>query len=186
MLAAGKYRLNGLLRGRMGTEWAMDSHSIGERFILLDGRLGQDDSALALLGLPRLYKAVSIGSPLSSAEDISFTYTGAALRPYAPVHLQGTRDSSGNLTLSWIRRARLQGEWREYADVPLLEESERYEVEILDGSDVVRVIASTTPAASYSATEQVADFGSTQTSLSVKVYQLSAVVGRGRGASGVI
>lgn len=71
-------------------------------------------------------------------------------------------------------------------DIPLGEESERYEVEILDGSTVVRTIATTSPTASYSAAEQTTDFGSPQSSMSVKVYQLSAVVGRGYAASASI
>jgi hypothetical protein len=64
-------------------------------------------------------------------------------------------------------------------DVPLNEESERYEVDVMNGANIVQTIAATTPTASYSAAQQMADFGSAQNALSVRVYQLSASVGRG-------
>lgn len=185
-LAAGKYQLSGLLRGQMGTEWAMTTHVIGERFVLLDANLAKDTSAGSIIGLARKYKGVSIGATLGQTDSQDFTYNARALKPFSPVHVAGTRDSSGNLTLNWIRRTRLQSEWRDYADVPLLEESERYEVDILDGTDVVRTIATTSPTASYTAAEQTTDFGSTQSSLSVRVYQISAVVGRGSARAGVV
>jgi hypothetical protein len=63
--------------------------------------------------------------------------------------------------------------------VPLNEESARYEVDVMNGATVVRTIATTTPTASYSAAQQIADFGSAQSAISVRVYQLSASVGRG-------
>jgi hypothetical protein len=37
----------------------------------------------------------------------------------------------------------------------------------------------TSPTASYSAADQTTDFGSAQSSIDVKIYQISAVVGRG-------
>ncbi|MET0155564.1 MAG: hypothetical protein ABW189_05615 [Rickettsiales bacterium] len=83
------------------------------------------------------------------------------------MHLAGERDGSGNLTITWIRRTRIGGEWADGADAPLSEETEAYEIDIMDGAD------------------QTADFGSPQASVDVVVYQLSALVGRGRrGISG--
>ena len=49
----------------------------------------------------------------------------------------------------------------------------------MNGINVVRTIAVTTPTASYSAAQQIADFGSAQSTISVRAYQLSASVGRG-------
>lgn len=56
----------------------------------------------------------------------------------------------------------------------------------MNGANTVRTIAATTPTASYSAAQQVADFGSAQSSVSVRVYQLSASVGRGWPGSTII
>lgn len=179
LTAPGKYTLSGLLRGRLGTEWAISTHAAGERFVLLDGRLFKQSMGNNLIGLLRQYKAVSFGSSLADTSAQSMTYNAVSLKPYAPVHITGTRDGSGNLTLNWIRRSRLGGQWQDNVDVPLNETSESYQIDILNGTTVVRTINANTPTASYSAVEQTADFGSVQVSVSVKAYQLSGVVGRG-------
>ena len=57
------------------------------------------------------------------------------------------------------------------ADVPLGEESETYEVDILDGDDVKRTIAASTPTVLYTSAQQIADFGGVQSAVSVRVYQ---------------
>jgi hypothetical protein len=113
-------------------------------------------------------------------------FAGQYLKPFSPVHVTGLRDGSGNLTINWLRRSRVDAEWRDGVDIPLGEESERYEVEIMDGETVMRTIATTSPTASYSAAEQTTDFGSPQSSVNVRVYQISAVVGRGYTASASI
>jgi hypothetical protein len=56
---------------------------------------------------------------------------------------------------------------------------ERYEIDILDGSDVVRTLTATSPAATYSSADQTTDFGAPQSSVSLRLYQLSATRGRG-------
>ncbi len=187
LIAPGKYTLTGLLRGRQGTEWAMASHAIGERFVLLNGLVAAHIMPAALIGLSRSYKAVSIGGTIGATAAQDVAYTGIAWKPYAPVGLAGARDGSGNITLTWVRRTRVSGEWQDGVDVPLNETSEAYEVEIMNGVNVVRTISGlTTPTATYSASEQITDFGSTQASVSVRVYQLSSVVGRGYAGVGVV
>jgi hypothetical protein len=180
LVSAGKYKLSGLLRGRLGTEWAIADHTAGERFVLLNGALDKQVISSNLIGLQRQYKAVTVGNSLTSTVAQDFTYTGVGLKPYSPVHINGTRDSGGNLTINWVRRARISGDWRDSVDVPLNEASELYDVEILNGSTVVRsILGLTSPIVSYSAAEQTADFGSPQTSVIVKIYQISAAVGMG-------
>jgi hypothetical protein len=110
----------------------------------------------------------------------NFTYSAVALKPYSPAQIAGTRDGSGNLTLNWVRRTRIGGDWSSGVDVPLSEESEKYEIDIMSGVTIKRTITGlTSPTASYTAAQQVTDFGSAQSSLTVNVYQLSAKVGRG-------
>jgi hypothetical protein len=164
----------------------MASHAAGERFVLLDAALAQDSVAASAFNVSRLYKPVTIGDTLGHATAQSFTYTGVALKPYAPVQPTGTRDGSGNLTINWIRRARGGGPWLDYADAPLNEASEQYQVEIYDGASVVRTLTVTAPSAAYTASQQSADFGSPQASVSVKIYQLSTIVGRGFAVSAAI
>ncbi|SUS05625.1 hypothetical protein DF3PB_20093 [uncultured Defluviicoccus sp.] len=89
--------------------------------------------------------------------------------------------------MSWIRRARFGGLWRDNGDVPLGEAEERYDLEVLnaDGA-VVRTATLTTPTWTYSAAEQTADFGLTPATITVRVFQVSAVVGRGTPLEGSV
>ena len=67
-------------------------------------------------------------------------------------------------------------------EVPLGEELESYELEILDGAAVKRVLSTTTTSVVYSAAQQAADWGGPLGSgdtLDVRIFQLSALVGRG-------
>jgi hypothetical protein len=180
LVGDGKYELSGLLRGRLGTEWAISGHVAGERFVLLDGALGKQIIASNMIGLTRKYKPVTLGNDLASAPAQDFAYTGVALKPYSPVHITGLRDGSGNLAISWVRRTRLGGELRDFVDVPLNEAKELYEVEIMDGANVARKLTGlTSPSASYSTAEQVTDFGSIQAAINIRIYQVSEIAGRG-------
>ena len=187
LIAPNKYVLSNLLRGRLGTEYTVSSHVAGERFVLLDASLAAMLMPTGLFGLSRLYKPVSIGMTLGQTDSTNFTYQGKALRPYAPVHLAAARDGSGNITITWIRRSRVGGEWRDAVDIALAEATEAYEVEILSGSTVVRTISSiSSPLVTYSDSQQIADFGSVQSSVSVRIYQMSSAIGRGIAATATL
>jgi len=178
----GVHDLTKLLRGRLGTEHAMRSPvAAGARIVVLDGAITQIQAALAERGVARFYKWGPSGlDPTDVAwQQATFTARCVGLMPWSPVHVAGARNVSGDLSISWVRRSRFGGAWADGADVPLNEESERYEIDILDGPDVVRTLAVTSPTAIYTAGQQVADFGASQSSIAVKVYQLSAIVGRG-------
>jgi hypothetical protein len=88
--------------------------------------------------------------------------------------------------LSWVRRTRRDGDSWATADVPLGEDSEAYAVEILLGATVVRSLAATQPSALYAAADELADFGTPQASLAVRIAQLSATVGRGFAAESIL
>jgi protein involved in polysaccharide export with SLBB domain len=66
--------------------------------------------------------------------------------------------------------------------VPLAEELEAYEVEILDGATVKRVQSTATTSAIYTTAAQTADWGAMLgpgDTLDIRIYQLSALAGRG-------
>jgi carbohydrate-binding DOMON domain-containing protein len=65
-------------------------------------------------------------------------------------------------------------------EVPLAESTELYEMDIFNGANVVRTLSSVTPSLVYTSAQQVADFGSAQASVSVRLYQMSSIVGRGK------
>lgn len=184
------YTLTGLLRARRGTEAAMFSHSPGERFILLTpATVRRVTLPTAEIGKTRLYKAVTSGAALTSAPAVSFLNVGAALMPYAPAHVGGGRGPDGTIFLSWIRRGRLSGEWRDNVDVPLSEESEQYAIEVcgLGFVSVIRTITVTGATSyTYTAADQITDFGALQSTVYVRIYQISATVGRGYPANGIV
>ncbi len=186
MLSGGVYRLTGLLRGRRGTEWACGSHSNGDRFILLEaGTVQRLSLPLSDVAKDYAYKGVMSGADWDDAPVQHFTFKAQSLKCLSPVHVTGSR-SAGNLTISWIRRTRWYGDWLDGIDVPLFEASEAYQVDILNGATVVRTLSVTSPSAVYAAADQVTDFGTAQSSVSVKIYQMNAVIGRGNPATATV
>jgi hypothetical protein len=124
----------------------------------------------------------------TAVNTVTKTTRGRAEKPYAPAQVAGTRDGGDNLTITWVRRTRIGGEWLGgTGTVPVSEASEAYEVEVLNGSSVVRTITGlTSPTTTYSAANQTTDFGAPQSSVSIRVYQISAAVGRGIAAEATI
>lgn len=176
----GSYTLSTLLRGRRGTEWATSGHADGDRVVALTSdTLSRVPRTVDSIDSERFYKAVSIGTSAARVDPTAFTYAGVNLTPYSPVHPRGSRNSSGDLTISWVRRTRIGGAWRDRVGVPVSEDSESYEVDVMDGSTVVRTLTSASPSVTYSASDQTTDFGSTQSAVTVRIYQMSAAVGRG-------
>lgn len=116
----------------------------------------------------------------------SFTPEGVGLRPFSVAHVEKpwrTPRTPGDLTIRWTRRSRaLAADSWGGLEVPLAEELEAYEVEILDGPTVKRVLSTTTTSALYTTAQQTADWGAPLTpgeSLTIRIFQLSALVGRG-------
>jgi len=180
MLAVGKYRLSGLLRGRFGTDHACGGHIIGESFVLLNSAIFKSVFPLNMVGLERSYKLVSVGNTVGQTDSSSFVHQAVSLMPLSPVHVRATRNDEGDVMITWIRRTRFGGQWRDKVDVPLAEESELYDMDILDGGVIVRTVSNiSNDFYSYNALEQVTDFGSIQSSLTVKIYQISSAIGRG-------
>ena len=67
-------------------------------------------------------------------------------------------------------------------EVPLTEDLEAYEVEILDGPAVKRTLSTATTSALYTVAQQTADWSAPLAhgeTLDIRIFQLSALVGRG-------
>jgi hypothetical protein len=58
------------------------------------------------------------------------------------------------------------------------EASEAYQIDILNSGTAMRTLTANTPSVVYSAAPQVADFGAAQSSVRVRVYQISQTLGR--------
>ena len=185
------YELSRLLRGQAGSEWAMArsacrparrsccSTSMWCRWRAGSTMLGRADAASHRRGRPRSWRSERgrRSTPRPSA---------TALRPLSPVHLRATR---GRLTACMFdldpahaAAGRILGARRGAA-----RRGDRgLRARLLDGSDVVRTLATAQPTVLYAAADEIADFGAPQPSLSVRVAQLSATVGRGIAAAAVL
>lgn len=182
------YRLTGLLHGRRGTEHNVGLAQDGDRFVMLStGTLTRVPLDLALVNKPMLYKAVAAGLPIDGAPTQEFTGAGEALKPFSPGFIVGTRDDDDNLTITWIRRGRIGQTLAPGVDVPLSEEIEDYEVEIMtEALEARRTISTLVESATYTAKQQIVDFGSVQTEVHVRIYQISASVGRGHYSEAIL
>ena len=71
---------------------------------------------------------------------------------------------------------------------PLGEVSELYDVDVFNSTftTLKRTITSTTPSVTYTAAQQTTDFGSGQTTLYLRIYQVSEVAGRGHVLQAII
>ena len=181
LIAANTYRLSGLLRGRLGTEYEVGNHIANEPFLMLNS-LQSISFPVSDWHLDKLYRIGPATLPVTNEKysNYSINLNGLGARPYSVCHVTGSRDGTGSLTVSWVRRARMNGDWKPYTDVPLGENVEVYQMDILavDGSSK-RTIAVNEPKVVYSASEQIADFGSLQAAVRVRIYQMSEVYGRG-------
>jgi hypothetical protein len=167
------YELSGLLRGRLGTEWATGTHAIGDRFTLLP--VLRVASEFSELNLELDYKGVTFGKTLGSTTSQEFTNTGRAWKPYSPKLLGGGTDGDGDVLLHWTRRTRRGGGAWTSVDVPIGEESEQYAVQIFnsDYSLCARVeFIGGAQSYTYTAADQVADFGATQQTIFFSVGQI--------------
>ena len=182
LVDAATYAVSGLLRGQAGTESAMRNPlAANAQFVLLNGAVQSVGLSEDEIGLPYnwRYGPANKGIADASYQTVVHTFDGIGLRPYAPVHVRGARNAAADLTLKWVRRTRTGGDSWDGPDVPLGEESERYEIDIMQGSVVKRTISTAAPTATYTAAQQVSDFGAVQAAVSVRVYQTNARFGRG-------
>jgi len=189
LLAPGRYRLTRLLRGQRGTEGAMGNPApAGARVVVLDASLASLPIAEADLGIPWNWRIGPASRPVSDETYVAQTFApeGVGLRPFSIAHVQQpwrTPRAPGDLTIRWTRRSRsLAADNWGAADVPLAEEIEAYEVEILDGAAVKRILSTAITSAVYTAADQTADWGAPLgpgDSLTIRIFQLSALVGRG-------
>ena len=181
LVAPGEYRLRGLLRGQAGTDGIMpDLWPAGADFVLLNGAQVQLDLPASWRGLPRHYR---IGPANLSYDNPRYvhaveSFEGVGLRPYAPAHLKAS--GSGDLTVSWIRRTRIDGDSWAGLDVPLGEESERYRLRVVKAGVVLREETLGISGWSYGAAMQASD--GAVVPYDIEVAQISTTYGAGPDA----
>ncbi len=146
-----RWRLSGLLRGRGGTEAAAQSGQLASaRAVLLD------DALIALDGTafdPATSQIAAIGLGDDTPVTTEIERPGLARRPQSPVHPAARVTSDGGLALGWTRRARGGWHWPDGVDLPLVEQSEQYEVGVGDAAAPLALWACPTPRFEISSAE---------------------------------
>jgi hypothetical protein len=173
------YVLTGLLRGRVGTEWAMGAHAVGEQFVFLDPTriaampLNLSDIGATLYFEPHLLN-LFLTQAVTPTTDVPAVARVKPLSPVLFVAGHGSASSVSDISLSWIRRARVNAQWNDGADVPLDESAETYTLNILNGSTVVRTVTvSAATAYTYTAANITADGFSAGNTIAFTVQQNS-------------
>jgi hypothetical protein len=175
---ANVYDVSGFKRGRRGTEWATDSHAVGDEFVLLT-QAESEGVGLSDVGTDFDFRAESFGRDPSTAPLIEVAFTGATLKPYAPARLIKVYDGT-DLDCEIIRRTRIGGSWTGGSAIPLSENSEEYEVEVYSGATLKRTITVTgTNIFTYTAAMAATDSITLPNGPTFQVYQMSDAVGRG-------
>lgn len=107
------FTLSGLVRGRYAT--TPGAAAIGARFVLLDAAVQFVPVERHLLGETVKARATTFGTSSDAAVPVDVTFTAGASQTEWPVHgVTATRDVSGNVTVTWIGRARLGVETAPY------------------------------------------------------------------------
>jgi GTA TIM-barrel-like domain/Putative phage tail protein len=160
LVAPDTYEVSLRLRGQLGTDGIMPPvWPVGSTVVLLDLALTQIDLALAARGLARYYR---IGGTARGYDDPNVTlrveaFVGNGLRPYPVSHLRAATNLTGDVSLDWKRRTRIDGDGWQVVEVPLGEDSEAYLLRIVQGSTIMAEYTSTTAAFVYSAALRAVD-----------------------------
>ena len=128
----GTITLSRLLRGRLGTEPLSTGHLISERCILLEPISTQPfKMSLSLLNKAVPYRPVTLHGDLDKTKTIMHTHTGQDLIPWSVTDIVSNLSGrTADLTVTWLRRARINGDFLTFVgDVPLDESIESYDVE---------------------------------------------------------
>ena len=194
LIAPGRYRLSRLLRGQRGTEGAIGSPApAGARVVVLDEALVALPVPEAALGLEANWRFGPASKPVAdrSYRQLGFTPEGVGLRPFsvgprsaAVAHRARARRSHDRLDPPLAGARRRQLDRRRGAA--------RRGARGLRGRGPRRRRGGPRrwprprPASTYTAAQQLADLGALLgpgDTLSIRIFQLSALVGRGAPAS---
>lgn len=181
LVAPLKYAVTNLLRGRLGTEFAMRNPVAADALVVLlePSQLSALNVTSELAATPLNYKWGPSRYPYTDASyqtGLRYGYR-SGLRPYSPADLHLDRLADTTLVINWSRRTRFGGDNWEIAEVPLNEEVEQYRLRIYSGVTLKREVITNEPFYNYSAALQTTDFGGLQTSLKVAVAQYGSDYG---------
>jgi hypothetical protein len=173
------YQLSHLLRGRNGTEFAIGTHTTDELFVMLDAGVVDVTSTDSDRGKTFKYKVVTIGSDLTLVDPVDVQIFGNNTIPWTAVNLRGAKVGN-NWNLAWTQRSRFVNDLMDYAEIPNDYDYGGFAILIYNGTTVVRqeIVYSTTY--QYTEANQIADFGSVQSTVKYGIIQISNKYGGGQ------
>ena len=184
LVGPSTWSLSRLLRG-LGASDRLATRLLpaGARAVILDTRLLALAEGADALGAHYFWRVVPQGRDYMHPTAAAFeTNAGSLLlKPFAPIHVTARRQSNG-IVIRFFRRGRYNADSWTPPDVPLDQSREAYEIEILRNELVLRTLAVTTTEALYAASDEMTDFGTRQTFLRMRLYQLGDAIGRGFAA----
>ena len=134
-LGQGRFRLAHLLRGRIGTEWATNTHSTNELFCLIDS------SSLQRMALPVWMRGAALELTDRYGASSAIDFNAESITPLPPDNLTTVDDVAGNLSLSWTRRSLAGCTWLDEVDAPVGEAREQYRVTVTGGEAALELIS---------------------------------------------
>jgi hypothetical protein len=180
LVAPKTYEITLRLRGQAGTDGLQpEVWPAGSTFVLLNQALQQLDLPLSARGLDRFYRvgAADRGYDAGSTVLRVEAFDGIGLRPYPVAHMRAKRHPNGDLAIDWIRRTRLDGDSWQSIEVPLGEANESYQVQVWNGTGLLRQV--TTGAANWAYTQAQQSADSASGAVTITVAQLSQSFGAG-------
>ena len=182
LVGPNTYELSRLLRGRRGTEFTV--HQDNELFVLLDDSIIEYEYPLDGKDYTYYFKYVTRGSDLSKATAYQVQGNMRSRRPWPVAHLNATQDPVTNdWTITWVGRNQFDGEMVDSTTTFNPDGFTGYAIAILESLNSPEVIKRTTVTQNttfvYKEADQIADFGSVQTTLNIRINQLDSVAGPG-------
>lgn len=193
-LGGDVYELTGIVRAKFGTDYAVNGHTSGEKFILLGSSDGQGDPNLLGASMPVSSGASHIAKTAIDSNnpfqlEPEWNMVARNHTPFAPGSLKGEY-SGDDAVFTWQYRSRYGGEWTDdlYENVLFLDVTERYIAYLYTNQDTftpanptsyLRAVEVTSPTCTYTLADQTTDgFDNTSDDLYIQVHQIGAATGQ--------
>ncbi len=185
LVATDTWTLSGLLRGQLGSELEMQAGAnIDADFVLINQATPALEYSEAEIGIPLQWRVGPANQSISAENFVANEFAPGlrGLTPYSPAHLRSDSSAIGDLSLTWIRRDRLNADAWGLNDIPMSELLERYQVNVTSMGIVLRTWETSSNQTNYSLADQQSDLLLATGELNIEVSQISDIVGPGTPA----
>jgi hypothetical protein len=169
-----RYVLTNLQRGLRGSMIYASGHIAGQQFLVLDAAAVRATVSPLRINQVHTYEII-YGDMAAGVISFPFTVGSTSARPLPPVNLDGYIKPTSHWVITWQMAGQFPGTLGPPAGFA---GSVKWKMEIMDGVTVKRTIytTSTSYVCVYLAADQITDWGSVQSSVTVKVYQSSGLI----------